>query len=281
MGRNAARMPAAVAMPLLLYGTKGAARCCLHCRDMCQQSLICVRCCLSYHVRTCPVRHLTSTQTHTHFLFCLNLTYSRWTSSLTPYLWSLRIFPSHPVHAKLFFIAMQVQQSYNSSTDGWILLNHVPTLSVTEKNKHKSYFGKNRTHDFRTSRCEDYLLGHSCKRTCVTPQGTKAKLAIAERGQKVVGAKRSNSRENTMVVTTTNAPGTTTSLLIIFKGQRVQAAWLWNGGPPGSKIAATDSSFMQGTVFANYIADFYDFTVENGLAEVNRTFSCLTVTRRM
>ena len=29
------------------------------------------------------------------------------------------------------------------------------------KKEHKSYFGKNRTHDFRTSRCADYLLGHS------------------------------------------------------------------------------------------------------------------------
>ena len=26
------------------------------------------------------------------------------------------------------------------------------------KKEHKSYFGKNRTHDFRTSRCADYLL---------------------------------------------------------------------------------------------------------------------------
>ena len=30
------------------------------------------------------------------------------------------------------------------------------------KKEHKSYFGKNRTHDFRTtSRCAGYLLGHS------------------------------------------------------------------------------------------------------------------------
>ena len=27
--------------------------------------------------------------------------------------------------------------------------------------EHKSYFGKNRTHDFRTSRCAVYLLDHS------------------------------------------------------------------------------------------------------------------------
>ena len=29
------------------------------------------------------------------------------------------------------------------------------------KKEHKSYFGKNRTHDFRTSRCTAYLLDHS------------------------------------------------------------------------------------------------------------------------
>ena len=29
------------------------------------------------------------------------------------------------------------------------------------KKEHKSYFGKNRIHDFRTSRCAAYLLGHS------------------------------------------------------------------------------------------------------------------------
>ena len=29
------------------------------------------------------------------------------------------------------------------------------------KKEHKSYFGKNRNHDFRTSRCAGYLLDHS------------------------------------------------------------------------------------------------------------------------
>ena len=33
----------------------------------------------------------------------------------------------------IFFIAMQVQHSYNSSTNGLILLTHVPTLSVTKE----------------------------------------------------------------------------------------------------------------------------------------------------
>ena len=38
-----------------------------------------------------------------------------------------------PVHALQFIIAMQAQHSYNSSTSGWILLTHVPTLSVTKE----------------------------------------------------------------------------------------------------------------------------------------------------
>ena len=32
-----------------------------------------------------------------------------------------------------FFTAMQVHHSYNSSTNGWILHTHVPTLSVTKE----------------------------------------------------------------------------------------------------------------------------------------------------
>ena len=34
------------------------------------------------------------------------------------------------------------------------------------KKEHKSYFGKNRTHDFRTSRCAAYLLDHSGDERC-------------------------------------------------------------------------------------------------------------------
>ena len=103
---------------------------------------------------------------------------------------------------------------------------------------------------------------------------------IAERGQKVVTSKRSNSRETTTVVATIAAAGTTIPPLIIFKGQRVQAAWLGNGGPNGAKFAATDSLFLQGPMFVKYIQDFHSFPVSNGLGMVNLTsFSCSTVTR--
>ena len=96
----------------------------------------------------------------------------------------------------------------------------------------------------------------------------------------MVGTKRSNFRKNTTVVATINAAGTATPPLIIFKGQRAQAAWLGNGGPPGSKFAATDSSFMQEAVFVNYIASFYNFIVETAWWTANHPFSCLTATRR-
>ena len=34
------------------------------------------------------------------------------------------------------------------------------------KKEHKTYIGKNRTHDFRTSRCADDLLDHSADEGC-------------------------------------------------------------------------------------------------------------------
>ena len=40
------------------------------------------------------------------------------------------------------------------------------------KKEHKSYFGKNRTHDFRTSRCAGYLLDHSGDEGCKIPNSS-------------------------------------------------------------------------------------------------------------
>ena len=101
----------------------------------------------------------------------------------------------------------------------------------------------------------------------VTPQRTKAKRVVAERDQTVVGIKRSNSRETTTVVATINAAEATTPPLMIFKGQRVQAAWLRNGGPTEAKFAATASSFMQGLVFVKYVQDFHDVLVSIRLGD--------------
>ena len=42
------------------------------------------------------------------------------------------------------------------------------TFPRLRKKEHKSYFGKNRTHDFRTSRCAGYLLDHSGDKAAIT-----------------------------------------------------------------------------------------------------------------
>ena len=62
------------------------------------------------------------------------------------------------VLASRFFIAIQVQHSYSSSSNDWILLTHVLKLSATDARiKILLRQDKNRTHDFRTinnnSRC--------------------------------------------------------------------------------------------------------------------------------
>ena len=70
-----------------------------------------------------------------------------------------------PVHALQLFIAMQVQNSFqlvNQSMVEFYLLTF-PRFPLRKK-EHKSYFGKNRTNDFRTSRCAAYLLDHSVGR---------------------------------------------------------------------------------------------------------------------
>ena len=95
------------------------------------------------------------------FLFLFNLTYSRWTSSLPSCLWSLRVFPSLPGSRLTIFLS---RCKFSTLTTRQLMVEfylltfpHFPL----RKKEHKSYFGKNRTHDFRTSRCAGYLLDHS------------------------------------------------------------------------------------------------------------------------
>ena len=84
----------------------------------------------------------------------------------------------------------------------------------------------------------------------------------------MVGSMRSNSRENITVVTTISADGTTWKPTIIFKGRRAQADWMSEEhGPPDARYTATDSSFMQGTVFLNYLKDFHKQLGERGLLD--------------
>ena len=90
--------------------------------------------------------------------FFFHLTYSRWTSSLPSYLWSQRIFPSLP-GSRLTFLLSRCKFSTLTTRQpmvGFYLLTF-PRFPLRKK-EHKSYFGKNRTHDFRTSKCAAYLL---------------------------------------------------------------------------------------------------------------------------
>ena len=96
------------------------------------------------------------------FFFFFHLTYSRWTSSLLPScLWSQRIFPSLPGSRLPFFLSrckFSTLTTRQPMVEFYLLT--FPRFPLRKK-EHKSYFGKNRIHDFRTSRCAAYLLDHS------------------------------------------------------------------------------------------------------------------------
>ena len=95
------------------------------------------------------------------FFFFFHLTYSRWTSSLPSCLWSQRIFPSLPGSRLTIFLS---RYKFSTLTTRQPMVEFYlltfPRFPLLEK-EHKSYFGKNRTHDFRNSRCAAYLLDHS------------------------------------------------------------------------------------------------------------------------
>ena len=95
------------------------------------------------------------------FFFFFNLTCSRWTSSLPSRLWSLRIIPSLP-GSRLTILLSRCKFSNLRTRQPMVefYLLTFPRCPLRKK-EHKSYFGKNRTHDFRTSRCAGYLLNHS------------------------------------------------------------------------------------------------------------------------
>ena len=95
------------------------------------------------------------------FSFFFHLTYSRWTSSLPSCLWSQRIFPSLP-GSRLTFVYRNASSALLQLVKPMVELYLLtfPRFPLRKK-EHKSYFGKNRTHYFRTSRCAVYLLDHS------------------------------------------------------------------------------------------------------------------------
>ena len=66
-----------------------------------------------------------------------------------------------PVHALQFFLSrckFRTLTTRQPMVEFYLLT--FPRFLLRKK-EHKSYFGKNRTHDFRTSRCAAYLLDHS------------------------------------------------------------------------------------------------------------------------
>ena len=66
-----------------------------------------------------------------------------------------------PVHAVRFFYR-EASSALLQLVNQWLnfYLLTLPRFPLRKK-EHKSYLGKNRTHDFRTSRCAGYLLDHS------------------------------------------------------------------------------------------------------------------------
>ena len=93
--------------------------------------------------------------------FFFHLTYSRWTSSLPSCLWSQRIFPSLPGSRLTIFLSrckFSTLTTRQPMVEFYLLT--FPRYPLRKK-ENKSYLGKNRTHDFRTSICAAYLLDHS------------------------------------------------------------------------------------------------------------------------
>ena len=95
------------------------------------------------------------------FLF-FNLTYSRWTSLIITILpvvtKDLPISPRFTPYNILSRCKFSTLTTRQPMAEFYLLT--FPRFPLRKK-EHKSYFGENRTHDFRTSRCAGYLLDHS------------------------------------------------------------------------------------------------------------------------
>ena len=100
--------------------------------------------------------------------FFVNLTYSRWTSSLPSCLWSIRIFTSLP-GSRLTLFYRDASSALLQLVNQWLNFTYSRPRFPLRKKEHKSYFGKNRTHDFRTSTCAGYPLDHSGGECTTTP----------------------------------------------------------------------------------------------------------------
>ena len=74
-----------------------------------------------------------------------------------------KIFPSLPGFTPYIFFYRDASSALLQLVNHWLNLLYLLTFPrfPLRKKEHKSYFGKNRTHDFRTSRGAGYLLDHS------------------------------------------------------------------------------------------------------------------------
>ena len=98
------------------------------------------------------------------FLSFFNLTYSRWTSSLPSCLWSHRIFLSLP-GSRLTIFYRDARSALLQLVNRWLNFTYSRSHAFRYERKNTNpTFGKNRTHDFCTSRCAGYLLDHSDSR---------------------------------------------------------------------------------------------------------------------
>ena len=108
---------------------------------------------LSCHDVTIVATHL--------FLSFFHITSSLWTSSLPSCLWSLRILPSLSGSRLTFFLS---RCKFSTLTARQPMVEfYLLTFSSfpLRKKDNKFCFDKNRTHDFRNSRCAGYLLDHT------------------------------------------------------------------------------------------------------------------------
>ena len=86
-----------------------------------------------------------------------------------PCLWSPRIFPSL-TGSRLTIFYRDASTAISQLVNQWLNFTHSRSHASfpLRKKEHKSYFGKNRTHDFLPCRCAGYHSGDEAARTTCT-----------------------------------------------------------------------------------------------------------------
>ena len=91
--------------------------------------------------------------------------------------------------------------------------------------------------------------------TGICGQGKKGEMVIAQLGDKMPSAARSNSRENVTLLLCINAAGKYLPPLYIFKGERLNSEWTQNG-PEGALFTVSKKSYMNSEIFYEWIKFF-------------------------